>query len=290
VLVNSEDEDYLGRVESEWAEYAGLVGFKLTSGQRWWFAGARRELKEKFFQEYPHTPASAFEAVRDGTYYAKLWRIKGNVWNAKERGRELFEPLLEVHTAWDLGRNDMMVIVFFQVHGSELRVVDEYHNTGEPLEHYANVLWDKRRDYGYSYGRHVLPHDAKVTDLSSDISRAKVLKSYGLKGLKVLRRTKDVTNDIEQVRNAIGSIWVDAGTCDYILKMFARYTKEWDEVRGTWKDKPKHDEWSNPADAIRYMVMARMHDSGTAYERSGGAVEVVKEGRRVSNVVDGMAI
>ena len=295
VSVDAGDEDFLERVEGEWAEYANEPEFKLSDGQRYWFAGAMRELGEKFHQEYPHTPESAFEAVKDGTYYAKLWRRSGHVWGIEDServGRDgLYDSELDVHTAWDLGRNDMMVIVFFQVHGAELRVVDEYHNTGESLEHYANMLWEKRNYNGYSYGRHVLPHDAKVTDLSSDISRVHVLKKLGVSGIKVLRRTKDVNNDIEQVRQAIGDMWVDAGQCGYILKMMARYTKDWDMVHGTWKDKPKHDEWSNPADAIRYMVMARMHESSSVFESSGG--ESI-ESRRVrggrSNVVDGMAL
>jgi len=290
VVVDTEDEEYLEKVEGEWSDYAGLVSFSLTDSQRWWFVGARRELGEKFFQEYPHTPTSAFEAVRDGTYYAKLWRKGGHV---KTDG--LYDTQLEVHTAWDLGRNDMMVIVFFQVHGKELRVINEYHNTGESLEHYVNMLWDKRRTEGYSYGRCILPHDAKVTDLSSDISRKDVLRKLGVRGIRVLRRTKDVNNDIEQVRKAIPHMWVDGVLAKYIVRMFGRYTKEWDEVRGTWKEKARHDEWSNPADAVRYMVMSRMHDTTSSYENSGGFGEVggvggvVGRRRGGSNVIDGMA-
>ncbi len=297
VMVDEEDESFLSRVEYEWAEYAGLESFKLTNEQRWWFAGAMRELGEKFHQEYPHTPESAFEAVRDGTYYAKLWRSSGHVWSREDAERvsreRLYDKHLVVHTAWDLGRNDMMVIVFFQVVGGDLAVVNEYHNTGESLEHYTGVLWDYKKRHGYVYGRHILPHDAKVTDLSSDISRKQVLARLGLRGLRVLRRTKDVSNDIEQVRRAIPRMWIDPSTANYIVRMMSRYTKEWDEVRGTWKDKPRHDEWSNPADAVRYMVMARMHDSRSGYEKSGGDGKAGKGGsggRMRSNIVDGLAL
>ncbi len=296
VTVGDEDAELLEKIEGDWIEYEGLEdGFKLTSRQRWWFVGARRELGEKFFQEYPHTPESAFEAVRDGTYYAKLWRSAGHVWTANDSStrERLYQPEEVVHTAWDLGRNDMMVIVFFQVVGGELAVVDEYHNTGESLEHYVNVLFDKRNSMGYVYGKHVLPHDAKVTDLSSDISRKQVLTRLGLRGLRVLRRTKDVNNDIEQVRRAIPRMWIDPVTASYIIRMMGRYTKQWDDIQGTWKDKALHNEWSNPADAVRYMVMARMHDTSSAYENSGGTKESVggESSRRVrSNVVDGMAL
>lgn len=308
VEIDEENLVCLEKVEGEWSEYAGFIQwnssmgeydpaihFRLTNEQKWWFVSAYRELGEKFHQEYPHTPESAFEAVRDGTYYAKLWRSSGHVWDkakGEKAGRErLYNPELVVHTAWDLGRNDMMVIVFYQVVGGDLAIIDEYHNTGEDLEHYVNMLVSKRSKLGYVYGKHILPHDAKVTDLSSDISRKNVLVRLGLRGIRVLRRTKDVNNDIEQVRQAIKSMWIDPITAKYILLMMSRYTKEWDDVRGTWKDKPKHDEWSNPADAVRYMVMSGMHDKATGYENSGGNYtrSNIVGGIR-SNIVDGLAL
>ncbi|RKZ26366.1 hypothetical protein DRQ29_04980 [bacterium] len=311
VAVSVDDETEIEKIEREWEEYSGITNFvkhpdrtteyyvdyvegsvydehsfKLTERQVNWFVGARRELGDKFYQEYPHTPEAAFAAVHDGAYYARLWRASGHV-----KAGGLYDPALEVHTAWDLGRNDMMVIVFFQVHGAELRVVDEYHNHGESLEHYVNMMWEKRARFGYSYGRAVLPHDAKVTDLSSDISRKQVLSRLGLRGIRVLKRTKDVANDIEQVRMAIPTMWIDSDRCGYILKMMGKYTKKWDDLLGTFKDQPLHNEWSNPADAVRYMVMAKMHTSVTTYEGSGGQVDPSRGGKRgSSNVIDGLAM
>ncbi len=332
VEVTAEDRAEIDKIEREWEEYAGETNairmedgsivfnretlsnkeisqgqseqtlpyqadrdtngtpvFALTDRQINWFVGARRELADKFYQEYPHTPEAAFAAVHDGAYYARLWRAEGHT------KKELYDPALPVHTAWDLGRNDMMVIVFFQVHGKELRVINEYHNHGESLEHYVNMLWDMRKKHGYSYGRAVLPHDAKVTDLSSDISRKQVLARLGLRGIRVLRRTKDVNNDIEQVRMAIPNMWVDSENCGYLIKMFGRYTKKWDELLGTFKDSPLHNEWSNPADAVRYMVMAKMHESTTKYENSGGEAKsgrdrISRDRISRSNVVDGLAL
>jgi hypothetical protein len=34
------------------------------------------------------------------------------------------------------------------------------------------------------------------------------------------------------------------------------YRKDWDETRGCWKDKPRHDGSSHAADAFRYLSMA----------------------------------
>ena len=46
---------------------------------------------------------------------------------------------------------------------------------------------------------------------------------------------------------------------------------------GTWKDKPLHDEWSNPADATRYMIMGR-------YAGSSGEVKTTVKKRYSSGL------
>jgi hypothetical protein len=46
----------------------------------------------------------------------------------------------------------------------------------------------------------------------------------------------------------------DAGPCSEGLKALRSYRKEWDEERGTWRDKPRHDWASHGADAFRVMA------------------------------------
>lgn len=291
-----EDLKDLKAIEHEWAEYAGLDGYTVSQRQINWFVAARRELGDDFYQEYPHTPEAAFAAVKDGTYYARLWREYGHVYGKEglTGGRErLYDPALPVWTAWDLGVNDVMVIVFFQVFGRELRVVDEYHATGEGLEHYVNVLHARRKKYGYSYAGHVLPHDGNVFEMGAAMTRKARLRELGLRGIRVLRRTRDVNTDIEQVRKAIPNMWIDPKTAGYIIKALGRYAKKWDDILGTFKEKPLHDEWSNPMDAVRYMVMARLHSGVSGVEASSAEASDRGEGGRrslKSGVVDGMAM
>jgi hypothetical protein len=38
--------------------------------------------------------------------------------------------------------------------------------------------------------------------------------------------------------------------------MLKSYRKEWDEIRGCWKDRPRHDIASHGADAFRYLAAA----------------------------------
>ena len=37
---------------------------------------------------------------------------------------------------------------------------------------------------------------------------------------------------------------------------FRNYTKQWNDKANTWANAPLHNEWSNPADAIRYMCQS----------------------------------
>ena len=242
-----DDLKYFSKVERD-------LNISLTEQQRWWGVEQRRELPELFDQEYPYSPEAAFAAVRDGSYYAALWQKHGRTIP------ELYDPALDVYVAIDLGMNDTMVLVFWQEYYAsgklEIRVIKCYRNTGEGLSHYYNVIRDTRWRIACVY----LPHDAKVKELGTNKSRMGMFREMGMRNIKLVPRTSSVSNDIEFVRKFIPNIILNADEnsgCDYLTNMFHSYSKKWDQQLGVWKDKPLHNEWSNPADAVRYMVMGR---------------------------------
>jgi len=245
--ITAEQATLLDDIEREYAEYISCP-FELTMQQKWWAVAQMRELGDDFYQEYPHTPEAAFNAVHDGAYYARLWRKYGHKVDSG-----LYDSALPVYTAWDLGMSDTMVVVFAQQFGTELRVVDCYYNNGEPLAHYVDILKTKP----YRYAGHILPHDVKVKDLSTGKTRLGILRGLGMSDIKVLPRTNSVNNDIEVVRAVIRDekLWIDMEKASYIEKMMGRYTKKWNDVLGVFDSKPLHDTYSNPADALRYLVM-----------------------------------
>jgi hypothetical protein len=288
------------------AQLEHALGRPLTREQKWWWIAQKRELGSMMGQEYPGTPDEAFEAVRDGAYYAVLFRelveqrgrvitsdaIKAENSNGRltympnnnKIGGSLYEPSLPVEVAMDLGINDSMELVFFQRFRKEKRIIDYYYNTGEGLSHYANVMKDK----GYRYGTVWVPHDAKVRELGSGLSRVHRLRELGIKP-KVLKRV-DVNTGIEQVRKMLADTWIDGDLCERLITMFFSYSKQWDDKLGVWKDKPLHDEWSNPADAVRYMAMSKGsgRDEGVDYGTEGRSRST--KYKISSNVVDGMAL
>jgi len=279
-LLNKEAEDYFALLTVEYKNYfhADLV---LDDEQKWWWVSQLREFSfsmEMMGQEYPGWPEEAFAATKDGTYWAKLYRAE--VVATGHVVTELYEPALPVDVAVDLGMNDTFVMVFFQMHGTELRVIDEYHNTGEGILHYVNVL----KERPYRYRTVYLPHDAVVKELGTGKSRLAIFRDLGVPA-RLLVRTKSVVNDIELVRKAIPYMWFDERNTKYLRTCMENYSKEWDERLGVFKDKPLHDEWSHPADAIRYMVVAIYHRL-----KPRGKAKVMKQRSRPTNVVDGMAL
>jgi len=279
-IIDSEAETYFKEGCIEYELYTGKK-LELSNEQKWWWIAQLREFngdREMMGQEYPLFPEEAFMATKDGSYWSKLYRAE-----VVARGRlveGLYEANLPVDVAVDLGMNDMMVLVFFQTFNNELRVIDEYHNSGEGILHYVN----KMREKGYKYRSVYLPHDAVVKELGTGKSRYSIFREMGVP-VRLLPRTRNVQNDIELVRKAIPYMWFDAAKTKYLQTAMDAYSREWDDRLGVFKDRPLHNEWSHPADAIRYMVVAAYHKI-----RPKGRVDEAVMKRKLTNVVDGLAL
>lgn len=258
-------EEYFSSIEAE-------LNVELTLEQRWFWVSQHRELGDDIFQEYPSTPDEAFRASRDGAYYATLYR--NYVLKYNREISDLYDTNLEVEVAIDLGMNDDFVIVFFQRHKDEFRIIDEYVNSGEGIEHYVNVMKEKP----YTYGDTLLPHDAKVKELNTSQRRVDRFHELGVRRTRVLPRLA-INDGIEAVRKIIPNLWIDV-RCEYLISCFKNYSKEWDDRVGVWKNKPWHDEWSHGADGIRYMAIGSLAKDNDRVQRR-------RTNRR--SVVNGMA-
>jgi len=241
-IITEEQAKYFADIEDE-------VGMRLTKEQKNFWIMQYRELGDDIYQEYPSTPEEAFLASRDGTYWAHQYREK--IIKKNREVVDLYDENLDVEVTMDLGMNDRMVLGFWQEYNGEHRCIDEYTNSGEGLSHYVNVMFDKPYRIKRVYG----PHDLKVRELTSGQSRKKRLHDLGVRNLRVLPKIS-VSNGIEAVRKMMDSLWIDPEKCPYLIGCFKNYSKEWDDVRGCWKDKPLHNDWSNGADCIRYRAVS----------------------------------
>ena len=196
--------------------------------------------EEEYLQEYE----CDFTVAVRGAYYGELLRILEN----ENRLCEVpHDPAAQVFTAWDLGMDDHTAIWFIQIAGREIHVIDYYANTGKGLEHYVKELNSKP----YVYGRHYLPHDIEVRELSTGKTRRRKLETLGIKNITVVPRTTDIGHGIECTRTLIPRMWFDAAKTEEGYIGLKNYQKEWDAKLQTFKKTPKHDWTTHPADALR---------------------------------------
>lgn len=198
---------------------------------------------EQFEQEFE----CSFDAAILGAYYGK------EIAQAEREGRIKdvpYEPTLPVHTAWDLGIGDSTAIWFFQVSGSEVRVIDHYENHGQGLPHYAATLASR----GYQYAADHVPHDARVRELGTGRTRVETLKALG----RVPKLVPDhkIMDGINAGRMLLSRCYFDAHNCKDGLEALRQYRTDFDEKTRAFKDTPKHDWTSHTADAFRYLAMA----------------------------------
>lgn len=239
--LDPEGVEISGPLERYFDDLARIHHIELTPAQRAWYATKHKTQGADMKREYPATPAEAFAAAVQGAYFGDLMA------QADEEGRigkEPWNPKYPVHTAWDLGLDDCTAIWFFQREGQAWRFIDFYQASGKALPHYAKEL-DRRP---YRYGDCILPHDGNARDLGTGLTRAQTLQNNGVKRVRVMDLRGKGTS-INGSRLVLPMSYFDAERCAEGLQALRSYRREWDDKLGTWRDEPRHDWASHPADA-----------------------------------------
>jgi len=161
------------------------------------------------------------------------------------------EDGIPVNTFWDLGRNDSTAIWFHQRIGHENRFIDYYECSNVTLTHYAKVL----RDRNYLYGRHFLPHDVSVTDLTAAKKRRQILEDAGVKPIDVVPRVRNKWEGIEATRRVFPTCWFDKARCEQGIRALRSYRQKWDEDNQVFAYEPVHDWASNGSDAFQQFAL-----------------------------------
>jgi phage terminase large subunit len=78
----------------------------------------------------------------------------------------------------------------------------------------------------------------------------------GLQGVRVVPRTKSLTNDINEVRQILPLCWFDKEKTEKGVDALRSYRRVWDEKLKAYRDTPLHDWASDPADAFRTFASA----------------------------------
>ncbi len=204
---------------------------------------ARQEMTE---DEYNQEFMCSFDAAIKGAYYGKLMA------EANEGGRIChvpYEPSLPVYTACDLGISDAFAVWFFQFVGREVHFIDykEYAGAGLP-----EVFRELQR-LPYTYGDHIAPHDIRVRELGTGVSRIETARTLGV-SYKIARNLP-VMDGIDAVRLFLPRCYFDKEKCWCGIEALRSYRSEWDDVKRIESIKPLHDWASHGADALRYVAV-----------------------------------
>lgn len=188
----------------------------------------------------------SFSLGVEGAYYAKYldaMRLENRItevpWDASH----------VVHTSWDLGVRDSTCIILFQVIGQSVRIIETYENSKVGLEHYVEFLNKK----SYVYGRHIAPHDIRVQEFGSGLTRIEKARQLGIRF--TVAPNLSVEDGIEAVRSTLGRIWIDV-KCLSLIKALENYRQEYDPKKKIYKNHPLHDIHSHIADALRYLCVS----------------------------------
>ncbi len=201
-----------------------------------------------FNQEY----LCDFNAAILGAFYAREMLALRN------EGR--IDPALEavpgkpVHRAWDIGVRDDTSIWWFQVIGGQVFVLDVYTANGVGVDHYAEVIAQRRADHGWADGTDFVPHDAKVKEWGTGRTRVETMLTMGLHPVVVPQA--GLLDGINALRRTLPRCVFHTRTEEVGISALEQYRREWDDDKKVFKPTPLHDWSSHLADAARYMALA----------------------------------
>lgn len=205
---------------------------------------------------YEHVWEGAYATAAEGAYYAK------DLAEARREGRighVARDPLLEVRAYWDIGgtgaRADATAIWLVQFVGPELRWLDYYEASGQPMA--AHVDWLRSR--GYPVRHCVLPHDGGNHEKVYSVSYESALREAGFDVRVIPNQGRGAAmKRVEALRRLFPSCRFNEATTQAGIDALGWYHEKRDEARGIGLG-PDHDWSSHCADAAGLVAVAHAH-------------------------------
>jgi hypothetical protein len=207
-------------------------------------SAARDMTPEEYAQEFE----CSFEAAIKGAYFGR------ELSNAEAEGRLRASlpriPGLPVHTAWDFGNGANMAIWAFQVtREGEIWLQDFISQPNWYFKDYLQAVNER----GYS-GTDFVPHDARVPDFTTGRTRIETMIAEDRK--PVLVAMHGVDDGINAAKLTLPRCVFSLDRTELGVEALRQYRQEYDEKLRVFRNTPKHDWASHPADAFRYLAMA----------------------------------
>lgn len=165
-------------------------------------------------------------------------------------GEHPYNKAYPVFTAWDLGKADAMVVLFFQFFKGKPRIIDIIEKNGSNIKAMAREI----RAKPYVYGWHFLPHDGTVASLNDGVSRLATLQEEGITNASTLKR-QGVGVGVGYVEEWLKKILINVGTTGQFNRKIRVYRKKFNPETGNYAG-ADHKSESHVADALRYLCTA----------------------------------
>lgn len=209
----------------------------------------RERMKREDPEGYAHVWDGMCKAAVDGAIYfhelaaaTKAGRIR-NV---------PYDPMLKVHTVWDLGYNDKVAIGFVQKVASEIRLIRYLEDNLKDLPWYVKEL----NKLEYNWGNDYLPHDGYARRLESGgKSTYDILKALKRPVVpKGLIPDVSVEEGIKQARLIFPRVYFDKDNARGLIDHLKRYKRSIPTTTGE-PGAPVHDAASHGSDMFRIMSL-----------------------------------
>jgi phage terminase large subunit len=178
-----------------------------------------------------------------------IYRYEMDALYKDERIRNVpYDPILPVHTVWDLGWNDSMSIAFVQRSASEVRIVDYLENRNQTLAWYVGEILKRPFRWGVDF----IPHDGAARDFKTGMSTEELLKKMD-RNVSVLP-VHSVEEGIKAARLLFPRCYFDKDKTGRLIECLKRYRRV--VAKNGEAMSPLHDEFSHGADCFRYVGQA----------------------------------
>jgi len=206
----------------------------------------------------------SFNQGIEGTYLGKQLQIASNEGRI---GSFQCDETFPVYTAWDLGVGDFMAIIFYQLIGNKVVIVDYHEATGYSFVYYAKIMKEK----DYYYDSHYAPFDIKNREMGAGsnkelraLSRLDKAEEVGITFEPVPKASFE--NSVDNARAIMSRCYFNIDNKD--VRKLITHLEQWGR---TWNDQIQdYTDWEaknvhkHAGAAFRYMATVVTEETHTA--------------------------
>ncbi len=225
-----------------------------------WFSPELEKERLECLEKYPKDYDNIWEgktkpAVAGAIYYDEVTAMEteGRIRTVPRA------PHVPVHRIWDLGFNDLMSVILVQRIVSEIAIVGYVTGSRRTLADYIAEFKSDEKFQRWNWGTDYLPHDGFTQRHQTGKSDADVLRGLGC----TVEQTPSMTVEqgIRAARLIFPRVYIDKDATQgpdddhpglvECLKRYRRHINKQTQTAGA----PLHDQYSNGADAFRYLAL-----------------------------------